>query len=240
MRSQSIFQSIVSAAAIISLLALTACTDDKFDSLIARSRADGYNKIATPGTGLPFFTRNKLDVIWDATDSKSLAQVGDFKLVDHRGEQQDISLFHSKPSFVVFFYSTCHGICPTIISNLKRLEKSIPNSEDFNFLAVSVDPENDTTKTLANYSRKWIKATQKNWHFLTGDLKQVEALADKTFALEMGRRKGSGQLIHSERIFATDKNGFIRTVLNTTTEEKLIEKAQKVAQSLSQNRLASK
>lgn len=225
------------AALVLAAVVSIGCDGDLFHKRIQGSRAQGYHEIADAGVGLPYFLKMRMDPTWDTSHPERLARVDRLDVIDHRSQKQNESLFRGSPAFVVFFFSQCPGICPTIIGNLKEIEKRIGPDTGVRYVAVSVDPKNDSPEILAKYAKRMNTGGKKHWHFVTGTAQEVQRLHTEVFAIELAKKE-DGRLIHSERIFAVDKDGFIRAVLNST-EVQMPEQAQRVAAALTETKTAS-
>jgi protein SCO1/2 len=70
-------------------------------------------------------------------------------------------------------------------------------------VSLTCDPANDTPEALAKYAERF-EADPRRWKFLTGDLKLIEQVGQKTFRLpvELG--------VHSERGVVFDREGRLR------------------------------
>jgi len=79
--------------------------------------------------------------------------IGDFALVDHRGQPFVPASLEGKWSLLFFGFTYCPDICPTTMSFLDQFIKELEGteSEDTQVLMVSVDPARDTPEQLAGY-----------------------------------------------------------------------------------------
>jgi protein SCO1/2 len=77
---------------------------------------------------------------------------GPFQLVDQTGRKVDADVLKRKWSAVFFGFTYCPEACPTTLLALGQTEKLLgPKAEDFQTVFISVDPQRDTPKVLANY-----------------------------------------------------------------------------------------
>jgi protein SCO1/2 len=84
--------------------------------------------------------------------SQTAAIGGPFHLVDQRGTPTDASVLKHKWSAVFFGYTYCPEACPTTLLALGQTEKLLgAKANDFQSVFISVDPQRDTPKVLANY-----------------------------------------------------------------------------------------
>jgi protein SCO1 len=72
---------------------------------------------------------------------------------DHRGRSSSLADFRGKTVIVLFGYTRCPDVCPTLLARLATVMKKLGsnNAEHVQVLMVSVDPEHDTPQKLATY-----------------------------------------------------------------------------------------
>jgi protein SCO1/2 len=84
--------------------------------------------------------------------SQTAAIGGPFHLVDQTGRKVDADVLKHKWSAVFFGFTYCPEACPTTLLALGQTEKLLgPKADDFQTVFISVDPQRDTPKVLANY-----------------------------------------------------------------------------------------
>jgi protein SCO1/2 len=77
---------------------------------------------------------------------------GAFELRDQTGRAADQRILKGKWSAVFFGFTYCPEACPTTLLALGQAEKLLgEKAKDFQTVFISVDPERDTPKVLANY-----------------------------------------------------------------------------------------
>ncbi len=74
-----------------------------------------------------------------------------------------------------FVYTTCTGPCPMMSSQMHQLQNSTAEMTDVKLVSFTVDPAHDTPTVLAAYA-KHFKQDPYRWHFLTGDMSQLNAV----------------------------------------------------------------
>ena len=141
-----------------------------------------------------------------------------FELTDTEGESYAFSPKNNVIQVVNFFFARCPSICPKINRKMKEIFLSLPSGKKVVFHSISVDPEHDTPKILADYAKKYRETDSeksknkkaqnqdKKWKFLTGDIDVISELLEKGFSL------GSGSLPdeHNTRIVLVGSEGYIR------------------------------
>ena len=71
------------------------------------------------------------------------------KLKDSLGKPVNIDDYRGKAVLVTFIYDHCPDVCPLIVSNLRAAQQQLgPEAKDMQVIAVSVDPNGDTPKTV--------------------------------------------------------------------------------------------
>jgi protein SCO1 len=79
--------------------------------------------------------------------------IGDFELIDHRGQPFVPASLEGKWSLLFFGFTYCPDICPTTMAFLDQFVQELEGTEadDTQVLMVSVDPARDTVEQLASY-----------------------------------------------------------------------------------------
>jgi len=82
------------------------------------------------------------------------------------------------PVALQFIFTTCPAVCPVLTGTLAAAENALGTDGDrLRVLAVSIDPEHDRPRRLADYARRFgIAPGGRRWRFLTGDRADVEAV----------------------------------------------------------------
>jgi len=78
--------------------------------------------------------------------------ISPFKLAAQDGRSFDLESLKGKWTFVYFGYTYCPDVCPTTLAELARAKKLLDNAGvPAQYVFVSVDPQRDTPKRLAQY-----------------------------------------------------------------------------------------
>lgn len=91
---------------------------------------------------------------------------------------------HDRPVVLVLDYLHCPNLCGLVLGNLAGALQALDASalragQDFEVVAVSIDPREtpaDARAAHQTYGRRFSGTTR--WHFLTGDARDVKAVAD--------------------------------------------------------------
>jgi len=120
-----------------------------------------------------------------------------------------------------FFFSTCPTICPTMTTQMKRLQAMTKDLEDdLQFISFSINPRYDQPSVLRRYIKHHgIEAD--NWEFLTGDEAATHELGVKSFLVHAeADEEAEGGYAHSPAFTLVDKEGIVRGVyIGTDTED---------------------
>jgi len=86
------------------------------------------------------------------TDITGVDYAADFSLPDFNGKQRHLADFKGKVVLMFFGYTQCPDVCPTTMAELSTVMKDLgPLADQVQVLFVSLDPERDTPKILAEY-----------------------------------------------------------------------------------------
>ena len=180
--------------------------------------------------GIIFFPK-----IMDRIDSKSISQTtrlaksDDLSFIKLNGEKRKVPefLFLNQDSLLIssedfigkvfvaeFFFTRCPSICIEMNKNMKILDEIYGDREDFGIASFTIDPEHDSPTTLKKYS-ELIEVKSKNWHFLTGDKKDIYELSNKGFNIFSSINQAvDGGFEHQGFFALIDQDGYIRSRVN--------------------------
>ena len=106
----------------------------------------------------------------------------DFALLDESGRRRTLSELRGKVVALDFLYTRCPlpAVCPRLAANFARLERRFAADLGTRLvlLSVTLDPQFDRPDVLARYAKLW-KANPVGWHFLTGGMPEIRALAER-------------------------------------------------------------
>ncbi|MBK7382933.1 MAG: SCO family protein [Flavobacteriales bacterium] len=145
----------------------------------------------------------------------------DFALVDQLG--RTITLADVKDRIIVadFFFTTCTTICPKMTTQMERVQEAYAKDDRIVLLSHSVTPEVDSVPTLAAYAQLH-NADPERWHFLTGDRKQIYALARRSyFACQDKGDGGPDDFVHTENFVLVDPQHCIRGFYDGTSAKSI-------------------
>jgi protein SCO1/2 len=131
--------------------------------------------------------------------------IPDFTLTDQTGRAVRLSQFSGEPVAVTFLYTRCPiaTACPMTTARFSKLDAMLKEKGFGQLLTITVDPEHDTPKVLAEYA-KGAGADPKRWRFLTGDPRAVADVAERFGVLYYPDR---GQIVHAQAVAVLDPQG---------------------------------
>ena len=134
-------------------------------------------------------------------------RVPDFTLTDQAKQAIHLAQFRGQLVALTFAYARCPnpGYCFRLSNNLSQLRRRFHDRIGAGLVLVTImiDPANDQGNALAQYADTW-KADPATWHFLTGPLASVEAVAE---LFGMNFWSDEGLLTHSFRTVLIDRDG---------------------------------
>jgi protein SCO1 len=163
-------------------------------------------------------------VVWYGSRPPSLG--GDFTL-NHRGKDWNLAENAKKLNLVYVGYAKCPDVCPMSLSYAAQaFRKLSPDDlEKVQFIFISVDVENDTAESVADYAANFYPL----FIGLTGKkeiLDQVVSSIGASYMVEKNPNSYLGYSIaHSDRIFLLNKKGFvIDTLPGLRSDQALLDK----------------
>jgi len=132
-----------------------------------------------------------------------------FALTTADGAPLALADLRGKVVAVTFIYATCTDTCPLLTAKLAALGQRM--GKDFGakvaFVAITVDPERDTTDVLRSYAQAH-GARGAGWAFLTGTPAEIKDVAQRygVFARKMDR----GDVDHTFLTSLVDRAGTLR------------------------------
>jgi protein SCO1/2 len=141
--------------------------------------------------------------------------IADFSFTNQYGEKISQKTVEGKIYVADFFFATCQNICPAMSTQLIRVQESIKNDPDILILSHTVNPMHDTVEVLRDYASKY-QAIKDKWHFLTGDKKAINTLAEKSYLISAQDDGTPEGFVHSEKFILVDKQRRIRGVYDGT------------------------
>ncbi|HRH39010.1 MAG TPA: SCO family protein [Flavobacteriales bacterium] len=180
--------------------------------------------VIRPSDTLPIFHPKQLDarlVDPEVRNEKGEHHIMDFALADQLGRTITLDDVRGKIIVSDFFFTTCGSICPKMSTQLERVQGAYAKDDGIVILSHSVTPETDSVPVLAEYATLH-NADPERWHFLTGDRKQIYALARKSyFACRDEGDGGADDFVHTENFVLVDPQLRIRGFYDGTSAKEV-------------------
>ena len=166
---------------------------------------------------LPFYGTADLTPEWVAADDPaypSLHRIADFSFINQDGNTITSADFDERIYVANFFFVRCTQICPTMRTNLSKIQAAYADDEEVLLLSHSVMPEADTVPMLQKYAQLNGVVSGK-WHLVTGSRTAIFEQAQASYLVDLEADTASG-LVHSETFVLIDQQRRIRGIYNGT------------------------
>lgn len=195
--------------------------------LIVFKYLDSNRQVLETDKCLPIYGNKLLD------DNKDTIYhtISEFSFVNQNGDTVTDKIMEGKVVVADFFFTTCPSICIDMTKNLGKIQEHFFNDRDVLILSHTVDPETDSVGQLKKYALEK-NVDSKVWHLLTGDKKDLYAIARNGYLVTAVQGDGGpNDFIHSEKLVLIDKERRIRGFYDGTNDES-VEKLKKDIQLL--------
>jgi protein SCO1/2 len=179
-------------------------------------------QILKPTKVLPIFQPANVNIeLVDSTIQhvKKYHSIADFSLINQNGLTITQKNYQDKIYVADFFFTTCLTICPIMTNNMVLIQEKLRNDKEVMLLSHSVTPVIDSVQQLKKYALEKGVVDEK-WNLVTGDKKQIYALARKSYLAV--KEDGNGDeydMIHTENFILVDKKARIRGFYDGTKDE---------------------
>jgi protein SCO1 len=151
-----------------------------------------------------------------ATRLPVLATVPQFSLQSDSGETITSDALKGKSYLMMFFFTSCQGICPAINSNVKKLLSELSTDSLPTIVAISVDPERDTVEKLKAYREEL--ALPMSWKLISVEEAEVERIMTGVKLVS-----GEDPSLHSTRVVFVDSEGQVKKFAEGRDVDSLME-----------------
>jgi len=131
-------------------------------------------------------------------------------LTDQEGKARTLADFKGKVVVVFFGYTQCPDVCPTTMTELAQVKKSLgKDGERLQGVFVTIDPERDTPTVLKGY----MSSFDPSFVALRGTVDQTKEVAKEFkvfFAKVPGRTPDSYTMDHTAGSYVFDSTGKLR------------------------------
>ena len=152
-----------------------------------------------------------------------LSYVKPFAFINQSGDTITQNNTSGKVYIANYFFVTCHGICPHMNGNVKKLYQEYKDNKELMFLSHTCQPEDDSISVLAKYADS-IGADGKQWQFLTGNKLTLYNMARESYHIDDPKNnvgKIEDQFLHSQFLALVDRSGQVRGVYDGLKEKEM-------------------
>jgi protein SCO1/2 len=150
---------------------------------------------------------NRDDPQLNGSQIKPAPEAYDFKLTDQNGQSFQLSDHQGKLVVLFFGYTNCPDFCPTTLAQFRVIKNALEEqSEQVQFVFVTVDPEEDSVSRLKEY----VDSFDQKFFGLTGTQTELEPVWKEygVFREKHHSENGTGGLVdHSTRTYLIDPQG---------------------------------
>ena len=144
------------------------------------------------------------------TDITGLDYAKGFALTDHNGKPRTLADFKGKVVVVFFGYTQCPDVCPTTLSELAGIKKTLGSeAERLQVIFITLDPQRDTPELMAGF----VPAFDSSFLGLWGEQAVIDKVAKdfKVFAQKVPSKDSKSYTIdHTAGSYVFDDQGRIR------------------------------
>lgn len=116
-----------------------------------------------------------------AQDAASARYFTNTELVDQHGKTHRFyeDLVRGRKVLINFAFTSCKGACSPITKHLAQVQEKLGGrvGKDITMITLSVDPANDTPKSLGTFTQKM--GVKPGWYFLTGARENISLVLKK-------------------------------------------------------------
>ena len=140
---------------------------------------------------------------YDRDDALAISQgaIGEelraYTLRDTNGQPFDMASLRGKPLVISMIYTSCHHICPAITRNLGDtidVAQEALGDDSFSVVTIGFDWRADTPDRMREFATRLGVDGTPNWHFLSTDASDVDALSENLGFLFYPSAKGFDHL----------------------------------------------
>jgi protein SCO1/2 len=133
------------------------------------------------------------------------------ELSDPQGRTRRLEDFRGKAVVLFFGFTHCPDVCPTTLAEIAAALRALgPDAERVQVVFVTLDPERDSGKTLADY----VGAFDPRFIALRGDEAATQRVAKEFKIFYEKRKQGASYTIdHSAQAYVIDPQGRLRLLV---------------------------
>ena len=143
-----------------------------------------------------------------------------FSLTDQHGRSVTRQDLAGHVWIADFIFTSCPGQCPLMTEQLRALQRTVPPTDDVQFVSFTVDPSHDTPHVLADYAHRY--GGDGRWRLLTGPHNALRTLCLDGFHLGIEETPSAAEpIVHSVRFVLIDRGGTIRGYYDATDSRQM-------------------
>ena len=101
-----------------------------------------------------------------------------FSLINQNGRGFGLAQLRGQVAVVTFIFTSCSESCPLLTAKLVAINSMLgADASNVKFVAISVDPMNDTPEVLKRYAQLY-SAPEDRFTFLTGDFNSIQTIVN--------------------------------------------------------------
>jgi protein SCO1 len=158
-------------------------------------------------------------------EPKALSYLHPFSFTDQEGRRITDRDVAGKVFVAEYFFTTCHGICPEMNVNIRKLSREFAGEPDFCILSHTVDPETDSVARMKRYADS-LGVDPSRWFLLTGPKDSLYQMARESYLLDDPRNNLGNineQFIHTQFVALVDKSGRVRKIYDSLKKDEITE-----------------
>lgn len=173
--------------------------------LIALSLSNVYADSASV-TSTTVDISNETEAAYDYETALNISQsaigttLANYDFTDAKGNSVNIDEFSGKPLIISMVFTSCYKICPMTTRHLSKIVEKARDAlgeDSFNIAVIGFDTINDTPDAMQYFANKQ-GISDKNWHLLSMDEKDVSAFSrDTGFIFTPSSANGFDHLIQA-------------------------------------------
>lgn len=157
---------------------------------------------------IPGYNNRKLEPI---------SHVAAFEFTNQDGKPFSNKEVEGKVYVAAFFFTTCPGICPMMMNNMKKVYEKFKDNPQFLILSYTSDPKTDTAARLKVYADSMRVNTNK-WIFLTGRKDSLYNMARLSYTVDDPKnnlKNANDDFLHTQFWALVDKKGNVLKIYDS-------------------------
>jgi protein SCO1/2 len=175
---------------------------------------------------LPFYSTPDFTPVWLLPGDEGydkIHTIPPFSFTSQLGQKVSNKTTAGKIYVANFFFASCKNICPAMMTNLEKVQKTFKSDAGVLILSHSVTPLKDSVQALRKYADER-HIDNKTWLLLTGDRDATYQLARQAYFADEagGYGKKPDEFLHTENVVLIDTKGRIRGVYNASLAVEIV------------------